>query len=179
MNNIMVDLETWGTKPGSDIRSIGAVEFDDEYRPLGRTFYVNLKSGSDYGLVRDQSTVKWWSEQSDEAQSVLLQDQVPFKQGLEMFRDWWLEIQEGPATREDYTKFWANGSHFDYVLLNAAYEAVGLDVPWIYRAPRDCKTIWDAGGDPNIPFEGVPHNALDDAVHQARCVVEAFKNIKG
>lgn len=173
----MVDIETWGTSAGSDIRSIGAVVFDPIKKTTSGQFYINLKGGEDFGLIKNSSTVKWWAEQSQEAQKVLLKDQVDFKKGLEVFSEWWLLNQEGKPTREKYATFWANGSHFDYVLLNAAFEAAGVKVPWIYRAPRDCKTIWDAAGDVEIPFSGVEHNALDDAYNQALCVIKAYNQL--
>lgn len=176
--HIMVDLETWGTAPGSDIRSIGAVVFDPVEGDVGPTFYQNLTGGEAYGLMRDSDTVEWWSRQSPEAQRALETDQVDTAFGLARFVDWWIEMQGGPATRDNYARFWANGPQFDYVLLEAAYSSVGQHTPWIYRAPRDCKTAWDMAGGVDLPFEGTEHNALDDAIHQARCVIEAYRIIR-
>lgn len=170
MVDIMVDLETWGTTPGSDLRSIGAVVFNPEAGTLGAEFYINVTGGDGFGLTRDPSTVEWWSQQSDEAQSVLEQDVYHIKAALARLADWW-DAQKG-------VRFWANGSHFDFVLLEAAFRAIGINPPWTYRAPRDCKTIWDAAGGIDLPFEGTPHNALDDAKHQARCVIEAYRRIR-
>lgn len=185
--HIMVDLETWGTTPGSDIRSIGAVVFDPVTGLLGETFYVNLDNRyyDDGGycapggwmkhpLTRDPETEKWWSEQSEAAQSRLLIDQVPIADGLNQFALWWQNLE--PCG--DYNRFWAHGPHFDETLLAAAYRACRILVPWHYRAPRDCRTIWDAVGGVHLPFEGVEHNALDDAKHQARCVIEAYRRLR-
>lgn len=176
--HIMVDLETWGTTPGSDLRSIGAIVFDPIAGTLGETFYVNTCNGARYGLFRDSDTEKWWADQSQAAQSVLEEHSTDLALAFGCFSDWWIEQQGGPATRDHYARFWANGSHFDFVLLEAAYRAMGQKVPWIYRAPRDCKTAWDMAGGVDLPFEGVEHNALDDARHQARCVIEAYKNVR-
>ena len=60
----------------------------------------------------------------------------------------------------------------------ACYRAVDLPAPWSYRAPRDCRTIYEAAGGVEIPFEGTQHNALDDAKHQARCVIEAYRKLR-
>lgn len=176
--HIMVDLETWGTEPGSDIRSIGAVVFDPIKRTLGAEFYANIRDGEHYGLKRDPATVKWWSEQSEAAQSVLLENQLNLPHALHLFNDWWTEQQGGEATRDEYATFWANGPHFDYVLLNCAYDVTAIPRPYIYRAPRDCKTIWEAAGGVDVPFRGTEHNALDDAKHQAQCVIEAYKQLQ-
>ena len=67
MTHIMVDLETWGTTPGSDIRSIGAVVFDPVAGTLGNEFYVNVVGGEKVGLTRDPETEEWWADQSEEA----------------------------------------------------------------------------------------------------------------
>lgn len=46
--SVMLDLETWGTRPGCDIRSIGAVVFDpvsDELAALAQADIGHRKSG--------------------------------------------------------------------------------------------------------------------------------------
>jgi hypothetical protein len=180
--HIMVDLETWGTTPGCDIRSIGAVVFDPIAGTLGEEFYVNVIGGFEmYGLLLDPSTVKWWSEQSDAARLRLVTDQVCINPALHRFAEWWRGIEwshrdeDGP----DIARFWAHGPHFDEAILAACYRAVGISVPWHYRAPRDCRTIFDAAGDPcHVPFEGVEHDALADAKNQALRVIEAYRRLR-
>lgn len=174
MKHIMVDLETWGTTPGCDIRSIGAVVFDPLTGTLGDEFYVNVSGGVGFGLTRDPSTEKWWSEQSEVARLRLEIDQVHIAGGLGRFSDWWIS----QCDSDDYIRFWAHGPHFDEAILAAVYRKVFPPVPWHYRAPRDCRTIWDAVGGVDLPMEGVEHDALDDAKHQARCVIEAHRRLR-
>src|SRR5688572_29962905 len=71
--DVMLDLETLGTRPGCAILSIGAVAFDRHTGALGPEFYmvVNRKSCEAKGLTQDQSTLDWWSRQSAEAKKVL------------------------------------------------------------------------------------------------------------
>lgn len=194
MTNIMVDLETWGLTPGSDIRSIGAVVFDPVAGTLGQEFYVNVVNpwqadwvpvGYRYSLTRDPATEQWWSEQSQEAQQALTVDQVDLAIGLGRFTDWleWACTTPTPCIT-DMTKlrFWAHGPHFDEVILAACYRAVGQSVPWGHRAPRDVRTMLEAAGmDPknDIPSYGVAHNALDDAKAQALAVIEAHRRVLG
>jgi hypothetical protein len=176
--HIMVDLETWGTTPGSDIRSIGAVVFDLEKGELGEEFYVNVIGGDRYGLLKDPSTEKWWSEQSEEAQARLRIDQKLLADGLQDFTNWWNRQAGG---QDDYVRFWAHGPHFDEQILAAAHRATNRFIPWSYRAPRDLRTILEAAGlDPKtgIPLFGVEHNALDDAKAQALGVIEAYRRLK-
>ena len=72
--NVMVDLETMGTRPGSVIVSIGAIEFDPQSARLGRTFYqtCSIKSAVDVGLAMDPETVTWWLQQSEGARGELI-----------------------------------------------------------------------------------------------------------
>lgn len=171
--HVMLDLETWGLTPGSDIRSIGAVVFDPVARTLGAQFYLNTSGGKEFGLTRDSSTVQWWSQQSEEAQSAFALNRVPLDTALWQFGEFWREVELGTLG----ARLWAHGPHFDEAILAACYRATDLPVPWHYRAPRDCRTIWDAAGGVDLPFEGTEHNALDDAKHQARCVIEAYRKL--
>ena len=72
MQNCMIDIETLGTRPGSVILSIGAVEFD-VHDGLGREFYVEISrySSEHAGFRTDQATLDWWSKQEGEAQTLL------------------------------------------------------------------------------------------------------------
>jgi hypothetical protein len=181
MTHVMLDLETWGTGPGSALRSIGACVFDPElgYGSLSDDshdiFYANIDRASceAEGLTIDPDTVFWWSQQSDEAQAALLTEPQPLRIVIAEFKIWW--FQRG-------AKFvWSNGASFDEVLWRAACEKVGVRPPWHYRNVRDTRTIWDVAGiDPkNIQRSGTKHNALTDARHQALCVMHAYDVLRG
>jgi hypothetical protein len=172
--NIMKDLETWGTTPGSAIRSIGAVAFD----PFGdghmAEFYRNIDDQSclDAGLTIDPDTYKWWMQQGDTAQRVLLKNPMPLKQVGEEFHAWF--------QRNKGMWVWAHGPSFDVVIWEAAMRAVGLKCPWKFWDVRCTRTIYEAGrlNHHTVKRRGVHHFALDDAKHQALCVQLAYRNIK-
>lgn len=241
MLNVSVDLETWGTTPGSDIRSIGACVFDpvtgfthdgslgtirpfysacdnpavrprygapgsmdddkdfirawtklgyicgrDELENVHLGWEMRGNTGYKYPLTRDPRTVQWWSEQSDEAQ-VAFADPVDLREALSRF-NWWLDsilVTPHPETCLPIVadlRLWSHGAAFDPPILAAAYAAVGLPVPWHYRAPRDTRTLFDAAGieDHSEWLQrhhgpmGVSHHALDDAICQARAVCAAY-----
>ncbi len=160
MNNLMIDLETMGTRPTSAIVSIGAVFFDE--RGLGEKFYcaVNLESAMSYGLTVDGSTIMWWLKQSDEACKAL-DTKRTLDDALEDFTDYFLSFGGKD------TNVWGNGSDFDNVLLSNAYRAVGSQQPWSYWNNRCYRTMKSLA--PSIKHErkGTHHNALDDAIYQA------------
>ncbi|POO54357.1 hypothetical protein CPJ18_02345 [Agrobacterium rosae] len=64
MLDLMIDIETLGTAPGSVILSVGAVTFNAETGEFGEGFYaaVEPQSAVDMGLTIDVSTLKWWME---------------------------------------------------------------------------------------------------------------------
>lgn len=171
--HIMVDLETWGTTPGSDIRSIGAVVFDPVTGTLGSELHIATMGGGRFGLRRDPSTVTWWSQQSAEAQAAFASP-VPIEMALDTFAEWWRNLATVAGCEPT---FWAKGPHFDEVILAECYRSTGRAVPWHYRSPRDVRTIEEAAEVEHLAFEGEPHNALDDAKHQARTVIEGYRRL--
>lgn len=195
--HISLDLETWGKRAGCDIRSIGATVFNSTSVNLrgDSTFYIatdnpcgrmrngifepGLASGDEdylkYPLHRDPETVKWWNEQTAEAQAAFVTP-VDLREACRKFTDWLCEIANGSPNALASIRIWANGPQFDIAILEAAYFAVGLPVPWHYRAPRDFRTIVEAAGfgrDDYIKY-GEAHNALDDAISQAMTIRNAF-----
>lgn len=171
MTHIMLDLETWGTTPGSALRSIGAVAFNLQ-GDVGAEFYANIDKQSclDVGLTVSPSTEKWWSQQSQQAQDALLVDPLPLHQVAGSFHAWFRAVGG--------TYVWAQGANFDPGLWEAAVAAVKLTVPWKFYNVRDTRTAYDLFGfDPRtLTRAGTYHNALADAKHQMRCVQTAVAN---
>lgn len=169
--NVMLDLETWGTAPGSALRSIGAVMFDPHTDEIGETFYANIDDQSclDAGLVKDPSTVAWWAKQTQQAQDSLVRDQLHFVEVANNFHSWFRQ-QRGMFV-------WSQGANFDGVLWEVAVRRVGLSVPWKFWDTRCTRTAYDMGcfNPRSIRRVGTHHNALDDAIHQAKCVQAAYR----
>lgn len=169
MHDLMIDIETLGTEPGSVILSIGAVEFDASTGEFGKDFYVAIdaKSAVDAGLTLDVSTLKWWMAQSEEARRAAFAGDWPIDDALRTFAR---IVQSTEAKR-----IWAKPPSFDLVLLEAAFRACGTPVPWHYRSARDVRTLFDIADIRQPPYVGTAHNALDDAKSQALGVIEAFR----
>ena len=169
--HVMIDLETWGTLPGSALRSIGAVTFN----PYGdwheeKTFYANIdrQSCETAGLVIDPKTEAWWEKQSAEARA-RLDDDCKWLTFVQFdFAKWWQDIGG--------TYVWSNGTNFDEVLWRVACQRLGREVPWKYWNVRDTRTCWHLArlNAKSVPFDGVQHDAIADARHQAKCVTRAY-----
>lgn len=168
--HIMLDLETWGTAPGSAIRSVGATVFGPESGRLGDTFYRNVSDASceAAGLRKSASTIKFWEEQSEAAKEALLVDPRPLDEVLLAFTAWFHRVGGGYV--------WGHGASFDPVLLEAAYDALLLEAPWKFWNIRCCRTVLAMANRKPQRQGGTHHNALDDAIAQARAVSAAFKH---
>ncbi|HDT5091192.1 TPA: 3'-5' exoribonuclease, partial [Klebsiella pneumoniae subsp. pneumoniae] len=181
--HVMVDLETMGKKHNAPIVAIGAVVFDPATGSIGESFYkvVCLESSVNWGAVIDPSTVIWWLKQSSEARSALVNDDaIPLLDALLQFREF---VSDNVAGGSKKAQVWGNGASFDNSILRSSYDCIAEDYPWEYWNDRDVRTMVELGQaigfDPKttIPFEGDRHNALADAIHQARYVSAIWQRI--
>ncbi|EMX1848846.1 3'-5' exoribonuclease [Klebsiella quasipneumoniae] len=181
--HVMVDLETMGKKHNAPIVAIGAVVFDPATGSIGESFYkvVCLESSVNWGAVIDPSTVIWWLKQSSEARSAIVNDDaIPLLDALLQFREF---VSENVAGGSKKAQVWGNGASFDNSILRSSYDCIAEDYPWEYWNDRDVRTMVELGHAINyepqkaIPFEGERHNALADAIHQARYVSAIWQRL--
>lgn len=165
--DVMVDLETLGSRPGCAILSIGAVAFGPE--GFGPEFYavVSRPAQKQLGLHEDPATIDWWSRQSVEAQAVLRDaasdTAVPLAAVLKGLNLYLAQF----GVRD--VKVWGNGSDFDNAILSCCYGAVEQAPGWKFwnnRCYLTLKNLYDPGG-AKLNRTGTYHNALDDAKTQA------------
>ena len=178
--HLMIDLETMGTNTNAPIVVIGAVFFDPQTGEIGPVFYIviSLTDAMNTGAVPDGGTIEWWLKQSSEARAAILTDQVKLKDALSQFREFINEYSD-----EKFVQVWGNGATFDNAILRTSYERLDIPCPWRYHNDRDVRTIVELGKTIDfdartvIPFEGVRHNALDDARHQAKYVSAIWQKL--
>jgi len=167
---VMIDIETLGIEPGAAILSIGACTFDTE--GVGETVEVSvdLESCQDRGLTIDADTLQWWLEQDEPAREVLTGG-VPLATALSELRDF--------ITTHDPDELWANSPKFDCGHLEAAYDALDWATPWVFYQLRDVRTVQALPGAVELEQDGTEHDALDDAIHQAREVAATLRALEG
>lgn len=170
----MLDLETLGTKPGCVILSIGACVFSPSQGPdEEKTFYSVLSRDDqlDKDMFVDPNTLSWWKRQNKEAWDQATARAQPAKGELKRFLEWWA------LYRGIYV--WSQGSNFDGPILEAVFSSFGLKEPWKYHNTRDTRTVYQMchvkSGD--VKRNGTYHNALDDAMHQARMIAYGINRI--
>ena len=164
---VMVDLETLSTKPDAVILSIGAVNVDN----LTQSFYqvVDPRTCAEVGCRMDVDTVMWWMQQSNEAREAVVQEGDELEHVLTRFAEW-IDSLGG------ITEIWSNGADFDIPILINLFGACGIEVPWKFyqhRCFRTAKENFNWVGKPK--FEGDKHNALSDAIHQAKWLLDIEK----
>ena len=167
--DVMLDLETLGTRPEAVVVTLGAVKFNpyDQEDP-GPGIYMRLDADEQIALGREvrEDTMLWWMKQAEDVREEALGD--------------------GPRTDlatmyHDLNKFlvgveniWCQGPAFDIVILENLYRQLVKPVPWQFWQIRDSRTLLSSLGDPREKNKAGLHNALEDCVSQAEAVQFVF-----
>jgi hypothetical protein len=175
LRHVMIDLETMGTTPGSAIVSIGAVLFDPRVGKISKdTFYRELDWEGQNRIV-DKDTHDWWygPKVNDAAREAL--------GGFDDLADVLGELADWLPKD---AKVWGNGSCFDITILENAHYKLKMDIPWKFWNIRDCRTVLDMyeskrGGFNKSGNLAEAHNALGDALFQARYICKMWKDLLG
>lgn len=166
--DVMVDLEALGTGPGCAILSIGAVAFDPQTSDIGHDFHTLVSTAScrELGLREEAGAIAWWKKQPPEVQAILDQAaacDTTVAQALDGLAAFLRSHGGKPRVR-----LWGNGADFDNAILSDLYRRLGAPQPWEFWNNRCFRTYKSLFADRCAPArEGVHHNALDDARHQA------------
>lgn len=180
-NQWSLDLETLSTKSNAVILSVGLAQFDPERNEImrGHEFVLNVEVQRDeYQRHISDSTVAWWGKQSAAAQEILAK-------AADCSDDVDGTLREIAEVMGKEPIVWGNGSDFDNVILRSLFEDADQKCPWHFRANRDMRTIngvaqlvWPKLHPEQFAYvgplphrEGVHHNALDDAIYQAKIIM--------
>lgn len=160
LKNVMVDLETLAVTADAVVVSIGAVKFTHK-KIEDSAFYTTVSVNSNLNLGRrvDENTLSWWMSQPETARKVFSQPAVTVEEALSQFAHW---------LGDDPVFMWANGADFDLAILQHAYAQLGLEVPWKFWNNRCFRTVKSFSKVRAPAAPSVAHNALDDAIAQAR-----------
>lgn len=178
MNDLMIDIETLGTKPGCVILSISAVVFDLKTGNTQDIFHQNISAYDSVkqGLKIDTETFMWWMEQSKEAQNkvVELRNQMKLRNTIISFCRFIYN-----NTSKD-VKVWGNSARFDLGILEAAFNLFDIETPWKHYNELDVRTLISFA--PEIKaatkFEGIPHYGIDDCKHQIKYCTAIYQKLK-
>jgi len=167
--HLMIDLETLATTPDAAILTIGACTFDPKGNEICTQFYERIDLDTQEALNRhiDSNTIEWWSKQDKQIQ------EDAFGEGG--------RITLPDAMKKLYTfglgttNVWSHGSVFDVVIIENICRQLQQAVTWKFWDVRDTRTLFDLA-DVQVDVAG-KHNALTDAVAQAKAVQESYKKL--
>lgn len=168
--DMMLDLETLDTTPGSAILSIGAIAFDragnDGCLPIfhGRCKPDFSKYSTSY------ATFEFWMKQAWTARAALFEDVKPLGHVLKGLSHFYSMFAHGATV-------WCLPGAFDLPIIENAYRVEGVEVPWRYDAGGCLRTVYKLAG---ITKEDrvkptVAHDALADCVAQIATLRVALK----
>ena len=173
MNHLAIDLETLSLEPNAHILSIGAVFFDPKTGEFGPTLYCEIDPHHDQPNAHiSASTVTWWMGQDSGV--VPRHGTWPISDALREL----IAFIDNHVTQGEPLKVFQQGDR-DAMWLNNAAREQGLVMPWTYRDVNCSRTLWEHMGHTAglgfMDFDGVQHNALDDARFVALRMCEVLR----
>lgn len=176
MTHIMIDIETLGTTYHAPVLAIGAIAFNPETGELGKKFYgtIDVAEAVKHGRT-DGATVRWWLQQNEEARQQVVAGKHAPELVFEKFHEYLISFGQD-------LKVWGNGATFDITILEFAFPRIlEKPAPWKFWNVRDCRTIKELASG-IAEFEetrtGTHHKAIDDAIHQAKWVSNAWQALR-
>lgn len=178
LKNLMIDIETLGTRPNAPVTTIGACFFNPMTGEIGAKFYrkIDMVDAMRFGSA-DAETIRWWLTQEKAAQSELVN-------GKDLLSDVLVDLAEFFNTGKDAV-VWGNGPTFDITILEYAYsKCLNRKAPWPFWNVRDVRTVVQLAEGlvkkpANFTKGGVAHNALDDCIFQVGYVSKMWQALRG
>lgn len=181
MNDVLIDIETLGTKQNCVIVSIGAVIFNraDEPGTIIDEFEVYLDVTNQQGRVADPGTMLWWMrDDMAEARKQAFKPAGRVRLGLGLKN---LDDFIGGHT---VNECWGCGPSFDMSILEHAYEQHKQPFPvpfWKWSCVRTIESFFYGkntrkdGGENWIG--GTAHAALDDCKMEALVIQKSYNAV--
>lgn len=181
---LMLDFETLSLKENAVLLSIGACTFDPATGDIGHTFYTAIDPRTQPGRDISASTVLWWLDQDDAARAKItdatkatdaLADADPDAPDYDDLREQAaipinhaaMAFNAFVESLGDDVECWSNGA-VDHIWLQSMFDYSGFKNPIKFWKQRDYRTLKALYPDVKAEDYGQAHNALDDAIKQAK-----------
>lgn len=174
MKDLMIDIETMGNTHNAVMIQLAGVFFNRETAETGREFCMNIAeiTCEEWGFTKDESTVKWWSEQNQDVLAQIRNNPWHVKEVMDHFVEFLGEDIKDILV-------WSHAT-FDFPIVQN-YLKILTNSYMPYRGARDIRTLVDISGIDLNKYDwanGKTHNALDDCKFQIKYCVDAIKMIK-
>ena len=160
MKKLMIDCETLDIGERPVLLSIGAVVFDDnqifEYFQID----IDIENSKEYGFTVSQETLDWWNQQDPIAKNMAFSGKEKIDLALQKLVDFYAD--------NGCDEIWSKGALADIRWINNVLDHFGIEKPWKYYKEFCFRTLLKSVPRFEIPFAGIQHNALEDAIHQAK-----------
>jgi hypothetical protein len=168
--HLMVDLETIAVTPRAVVLTLGAVTFDPFSNEIYDELYLkfDLDDQDKLGRDIDQNTLDWWAKQNP----AVMEDAFS--------SDGRISVVDGINAFHKFAwgcdKFWSHGAVFDLMIIEDIYRQLTKTPPWEFWRCRDTRTLFDLA-DPEMEKSVEQHNALFDAIRQAKGVQTVYRKL--
>lgn len=188
-NHLVLDIETLGTTPGCEIRSIGAAFVtygidlsskslsQDHFLAHRRSFYRLTDNSTLYRGDWMNPTIKFWESKKVSPRArhhaFTHPDRIPIDEALAHLAKHIASLRQPDRD----LMLWGNGPEFDMSILEYAYRATGQSVPWQYWEVRDIRTATSLHP-VTLRRRTTKHHALMDAEHEAKMLAMVLNGLR-
>ena len=167
MNRLMLDFETLDVAECPVILSMGVVVFNED--GIVDSFFekIDQQSCIDLGCTISDDTIAWWDKQSKKARDAAFGGKTNIGYAMGMLVDFYKKYE--------CAEIWSKGAIADIRWTNNILNKLNLKSPWKFWEEMCFRTYLKYS--PKVDFQpvGEAHNALDDAINQARHWIEINK----
>jgi hypothetical protein len=170
--DVMLDLESLGTRPDCAILTLGAVKFDPFVTDkFGDSIYFRIDVDEQLAMGRQvqDDTLEWWMKQAQDVREEALGEdgRISLTSMYQQLNRFLVGVNN----------IWCQGPAFDIVILENIYRQMGWPTPWQFWQIRDSRTLFGVHGDPREKGKSGLHNALEDCISQAQGVQQIYNRL--
>jgi len=190
--NIMVDIESYGRRPGDLVVSIGAVVFSSSLDAALHGTVLTGRPEHEFHAVlsfdeaeresrfgKEAETMRWWREDAPVAfvrlREMMHESKLDVRGLMVAFTDWLR-----PFCEQGYNVV-GNSPRFDLSMIEHACLVTDVPYPVHYRAEADYRMLTDLMYGPDEkprPGPNMGHDALADAKFQALVYAKTFQTFE-
>lgn len=179
MHDIMVDIETTGTRPDlHGVIQLSAVRFSLDTGEVDPNFFDRCPSVLE-GRTWDPGTRTWWMKHQHVLNHILARTE-PAVNVWGDFAQWVGYQHETPP------RFWAKPITFDFMFVQSHFTDLKIPSPFHYLYAVDLRSFTRANegvmdvnklSENEVQFEGDAHNGIADVIHQIKILFHS-KNMR-
>jgi hypothetical protein len=172
-HHVMIDIETAAKCNKALVLSVGVVSFYPYENKIIKSSQTRMELAEQILMGREtsQETCDWWLEQDPRAIKSAWFEGINRSTVESLYE----ELASFFSTGEEIV--WANGVDFDLSILESLFDDFNFKTPWKYSLKRCMRTLKEVKGVEEIDRQGLHHDSLDDAEHQARQVMKFLQHI--